>query len=193
MDGLAALRSKLVYLAGAIEHAPDGGKSWRRELAAWLKEELNLDVYDPCEQEWSLLSSYEKAHLRDWKASDTPKFRSIIRRFVDNDLRYLLSATCFVVCLWDEYAGRGAGTAGEITVAYWHKIPIFLVSSLSTTDIPGWVLACATEIFPDFEQMKRRVIELYGPVVPGSSKSPVGDNGVAEKTGENQCDFALEN
>lgn len=193
MDGLAASPSKLVYLAGAIEHAPDGGKTWRKELAAWLKEELKLDVYDPCVQEWSLLSPYEKAHLREWKASDTSRFRSIIRRFLDNDLHTLLNATCFVVCLWDEYAGRGAGTAGELTVAYWNKIPVFLVTGLSATEIPGWILACATEIFPNFEQMKHRLLELYGPRVPDSSNSSMSRTGATERSGEDQCNFVLEN
>ncbi|MCX7625222.1 MAG: nucleoside 2-deoxyribosyltransferase [Candidatus Sumerlaeaceae bacterium] len=188
MDGLKPLAGKLVYLAGAVEHAPDGGRGWRQTISTWLKEELKLDVFDPCVQELALLSPQEKVHLRGWKATDPNRFRTIIRRFVDNDLRQLLKATCFVVCLWDEYAARGAGTAGELTVAYWSKIPVYLVSSLSPTDIPGWILACATEVFTDFEQMKRRLVELYGQqrlvsssanVFPPPAESPQRD-GVVE-------------
>ncbi len=154
---------KLVYLAGAIEHAPDGGRGWRQQFKEFVTGQLGLEVFDPCVQEINLLTSYEKQNLRAWKKSDPERFRGVIRRFVDNDLHQLVSNTLFVVCLWDEYASKGAGTAGEVTVAYLHNLPVYLVTARPVEVVPGWVLACATEIFQDFAQLKCWLKERYQP------------------------------
>ena len=52
----------LAYLAGAIEYAPDLGRGWRREVAAFLKT-LGHDVYDPAEDERKSLT--EEAQFFD--------------------------------------------------------------------------------------------------------------------------------
>jgi hypothetical protein len=145
---------KRVYLAGAIEHAPDGGREWRDLMSQFLVQALGFDVFNPCVEEHSLLKPDEKHNFRTWKKSDPERFRRIVRRFVDNDLAHLTRDTLFVVCLWDEYANRGAGTAGELTVAYLLRIPIYLVQGCPMDSIPGWILACASEILPDFSSLQ---------------------------------------
>jgi len=143
-----------VYLAGAIEHAPDGGSEWRARMSQFLLQALGLEVFNPCVEEHSLLNPDEKHNFRAWKNSDPERFRRIVRRFVDNDLAHLTRDTLFVVCLWDEYAGRGAGTAGELTVAYLLRIPIYVVQGCPMDSIPSWILACASEILPDFSSLQ---------------------------------------
>ena len=168
MDGLTSLVTKnRVYLAGAIEHAPDKGKGWRAELEDFLRKR-NWHVFNPCTEEAFLLSPEEKGHLREWKQSDTERFRKVIRKFVDNDVKALSERTAFVVALWDCYAARGAGTAGEITLAYFLGIPVFLVCQCPLPEVPGWILACATEIYSDWESLKRRLAEMPAPDVYAS-------------------------
>lgn len=172
MGGLAlSVTKKAVYLAGAIEHAPDGGKQWREELARFVEERLGLPVFNPCVQEAGLLTPEEKLHLRSWKVTDPERFRGVIRRFVDNDLKHLLTATEFVICFWDEFAAKGAGTAGEVTLAYHANIPVYLVCGVPTERVPGWILACATEIFVDFSSLKHRLQQLYRSRAPLSPVS----------------------
>ncbi len=163
MGGLtASVETKHVYLAGAIEHAPDGGRAWRKELSTFIREHLQLAVFNPCEEEQALLSPEEKTSLRTWKCTAPEQFRTVIRRFVDNDLGHLRKSS-FVVCFWDRYANQGAGTAGEVTLAYFLNIPVYLVTACPVAEVPGWVLACTTHIFADFETLKQFLLRTHAP------------------------------
>jgi hypothetical protein len=153
-------------LAGAIEHAPDGGSGWRAKFREFLITCLGLEAFDPCVQEIELLTREEKHNLRNWKKTDPERFRLVIRKFVENDLDHLVNRTLFVVCFWDEYAARGAGTAGEVTVSYLYRIPLYLVAGRPVEEIPGWILACATEIFDDFAHLQARLLERYSQRLP---------------------------
>lgn len=142
-------------------------------MAQFLTEELGLLAFDPCVEEQALLSDEERRDLRQWKKTDLEKFRHIIRRFVDNDVTTLTQQTRFVICLWDEYAGRGAGTAGELTLAYVRRLPVYLVATAPLDRVPAWVLACATEIFDSFEALETRLRSLYAsPAVRACEVSP---------------------
>ncbi|MCX7716910.1 MAG: hypothetical protein N2111_00705 [Candidatus Sumerlaeaceae bacterium] len=145
---------KHVYLAGAIEFAPDGGRAWRRDMAAFLQDELGLPCYDPCVEEMSPLTPEERAGFRHWKSADRPRFLPVIRRIIDQDLDMLLQRTQFVVCLWDEHARGGAGTAGELTLAYRMGIPVYMVLAMPPASASSWILGCATEVFADFDALK---------------------------------------
>jgi nucleoside 2-deoxyribosyltransferase len=146
---------KHVYLAGAIEFAPDGGKGWRTDIARFLQAELGLSVFDPCVNEVALLTEDEKDNFREWKRTDRQRFLPVIRRIIDHDLDNVLHHTLFIVCLWDEHAMRGTGTAGELTVAYRHGIPVYMVLGMSANAVSSWAAGCATEVFSDFEELKR--------------------------------------
>ena len=152
---------KHVYLAGAIEYAPDGGKAWRRDLAAFIRTELGLAVFDPCVNEVSLLTEDEKEGFRDWKRADRAKFLPVIRRIIDYDIRQLLECTSLVVCYWDEHVSKGAGTAGELTLAYRHGIPVYLVLGISGEDLSSWAAGCATEVFASFDDLRARMLALH--------------------------------
>ena len=55
-------------------------------------------------------------------------------------------------CYWDQYAGRGAGTQGELTFAHRMGIPVYLICGMPVEEISGWLLGCATEVFLSFDE-----------------------------------------
>ncbi len=144
----------LVYLAGAIEHAPDGGRAWREEISRFLAGTLGHRVFNPCVEENHLLSAEEFRQFRRWKETDLPQFRRTMRKLIDTDLDILLHKTDYVVCLWDEHVLNGGGTHGELTVAYHRNIPVYMVSRIPRDNISSWILGCTTELFEDFGQLK---------------------------------------
>lgn len=151
-----------VYLAGAIEYAPDNGRQWRAEISRFLREQLNLEVFDPCERETAVMNEEERAGFRQWKSDDRARFLPVIRRIIDADLDNLLHHTDFVICLWDEHVMGGAGTAGELTLAYRAGIPVYLVTPLPLSRVSSWVLGCATQVFRDFDELRAYLAEMTG-------------------------------
>ena len=141
------------YLAGAIEYAPDLGRAWRRELTAFLRG-LGHDVYDPVDDELKSLTGEERRLFRGWKATDLPRYRVALRKIIDYDLDVVEHRSDAVIALWDQYAARGAGTQGELSVAYRRRKPVLLVAAMPATEISGWILGCATEVFPSFEALR---------------------------------------
>lgn len=151
------------YLAGAIEHAPDLGKEWREEISIFLTRELNHEFYNPLEEEASNLTSEELVSFRGLKATDVDAYKIIIRKLIDGDLNELKNQIDYIICLWDEYSEKGGGTHGELTVAYEHGIPVYMVTDKLKTEISGWILGCTTEIFPDFAKLKKFLKQKYRP------------------------------
>ena len=142
-----------VYLSGAIEYAPDHGRAWRAEVTPFL-ESLGHEVYDPARDERKNLADDEIANFRAWKHSDTPRFQQTVRKIIDYDLARIAKQTDIVVCFWDSYAQRGAGTQAEITFAYWLNIPVYLISSEALTEISGWMLGCSSAVVPNLHDFK---------------------------------------
>ena len=137
------------YLAGSIEYSPDLGKGWRAEITPLLKS-LGHEVYDPAEDEKKNLSDIEVREFRSWKSSDLPRFQQTVRKIIAYDLDFIERQCDAVVCYWDRYAGRGAGTQGELTFAHRLGIPVYMICGMPVEEISGWLLACATEVFRDF-------------------------------------------
>jgi hypothetical protein len=138
------------YLAGSIEYSPDRGKAWRLEIAPRLRE-LGHEVYDPAEDEVKNLTEVEAREFRSWKQTDLKRFRRTVQKIIDFDLDLIEQRADAIVCFWDEYAGRGAGTQGELTFAHRLGLPVYLVCGMPVDQISGWLLACATEIFSGFD------------------------------------------
>ncbi len=146
----------LAYLCGAIEYSPDHGKAWRAEITLFLREQGH-EVYDPALDEKKNLSDEEVRDFRKWKATDLARFQATIRKIIDWDLEWVGRKSDFIVAYWDEYSGRGAGTQGELTLAYSRGIPVYLVTAVPVAQISGWILGCATEVFTSFEELKHRL------------------------------------
>ena len=154
--------SLTVYLAGAIEYAPDNGCAWREELTRFLEGELGHAVFNPCLEENHVLTPEEFRHFRTWKRTDLPRFRQTVRKIIHTDLHTLLNRIDYIVCLWDEYVLQGAGTHGELTLAFWHGIPVYMVSHIPVEQMSSWIIGCTTELFTDFEALKAFLRQQYG-------------------------------
>ncbi len=149
------------YLAGAIEHSPDRGKAWRDEMNFFLQEQLHHSCYNPLIEESKYLSLEELATFRSYKATDIELFRSLVRRLIDGDLNALNSNIDYVICYWDKYAIKGGGTYGELTFAYWKKIPVYMVTDLPLATISSWILGCTTQIFSTLDDLKDFLLKKY--------------------------------
>jgi hypothetical protein len=143
-----------VYLAGAIEHAPDNGAGWRRELGAWIRETLGHDVLDPSEHDFQQLTDEERARFREWKLSDPARFAPLIHRIIDHDLRLLVERTDYVVVRWCGDTTRGGGTHGELTVCRLLGIPVYLKLDVARAEVSSWILGCADETFEDWDALR---------------------------------------
>src|SRR5579864_6127419 len=139
------------YLAGSIEYSPDLGKGWRAAIKPGLKA-LGHDVYDPAENELKGLTETEAREFRTWKATDLKRFRQTIQKIIAYDLDLIEHRCDAVICYWDQYAGRGAGTQGELTFAHRMGIPVYLICAMPVEQVSGWLLGCATEVFTSFEE-----------------------------------------
>lgn len=142
----------IIYLSGAIEHAPDYGKAWRAQLAPRLRA-LGHVVYDPATDEKKNLTDEEVRNFRAWKRSDLKQFRRTVRKIIDWDLEWIERRADCVVCYWDEHCSKGAGTQAELTVGYQRGMPVYLVAGMPVEQISGWILGCATRIFGSFDEL----------------------------------------
>lgn len=143
-----------VYLAGAMEHAPDLGAAWRNEISQFLTSELGHGVFNPCVEQTHVLTPEERRLFRTWKDTDLNRFRATVRKIIHKDLDTLLNQVDYIICLWDEFVANGGGTQGEITMAYFHSVPIYMVSAIPVTEISSWILGCTTELFTNFEDLR---------------------------------------
>jgi len=143
----------LIYLSGAIEHAPDKGRGWRAKITPFLRD-LGHEVYDPAKDVRKNLDQQEMDHFREWKRTDLDRFRAALRKIIAWDLDWVEHRCDCVVAFWDEYAQRGAGSGSELTLAHRRGIPVYLVAGMPVEEISGWVLGCAGEIFTDFDQLR---------------------------------------
>jgi len=143
----------LFYLSGSIEYAPDRGREWRAAITPFLAS-LGHDVYDPALDETKNLTREEVSGFRSWKATDLARFQQTLRKIIEWDLDWIEHRCDAVLCYWDEYATRGAGTQAELTFAHRLGKPVFLVTGVPTAQISGWILGCASHIFSDFQQFR---------------------------------------
>lgn len=150
----------LVYLCGSIEYSPDHGKAWRATITPFLQS-LGHQVYDPALDEKKDLTDEEIREFRTWKTLDLERFQATIRKIIDYDLEWIENRCDYIVSYWDEYAARGAGTQGELTLAYRRGIPVYLVTTLPHSQISGWILGCAAEVFSNFEELKNFLLLKY--------------------------------
>ena len=144
------------YLAGSIEYSPDLGKGWRAEITPVLKA-LGHEIYDPAADKRKNLTEAEAREFRAWKQSDLQRFRRTIQKIIAYDLDLIEHQCDAIVCYWDQHAGRGAGTQGELTFAHRMGIPVYLICGMPVEQISGWLLGCATEVFASFEEFNEFV------------------------------------
>lgn len=152
----------LAFLCGGMEFSPDGGRQWRQRIRLWLQENLNHRVYDPTVETRRVLNEEESKNYREWKLTDLDRFRRVMRIVINHDVDVMANQADYVVCLWDEAAKEGGGTQAELTAAYRKGIPVYMVAEMPVEEISGWVVACSTKIFPDFNELKSYLAATYG-------------------------------
>ncbi len=144
-----------VYLSGGMEYAPNEGRAWRTELQQWLQDKLRCEVFNPnVESDRFLRTHYPHVDIRALKEVDVVSFAAIVAQLVELDCSEIAERSDLVICYWDEAAMRGAGTKGELTIAKHFGKPVYMVTSVPYSDIPGWVLGCTTMIFSSFDELK---------------------------------------
>lgn len=142
-----------IYLSGAIEHAPDHGRHWRAALTPFLQSQGH-EVYDPAADAKKDLSAEEVEHFREWKRTDVKRFQGTVRKIIAYDLDIVERRTDAIICYWDEYCSRGAGTQGELTVAHRLGLSVYLVTAMPVESISGWILGCSSQIFSSMEALQ---------------------------------------
>lgn len=150
----------IAYLSGAMENAKNEGSGWRSEITIWLKDKLDHSVIDPVIETTNLVKKTGAQNYRDWKTSDPNKFKKFVRKVIDNDLNSVVNKADYLICLWNNEVG--GGTPSEVTMAYYHNKPVYLINQLDMPNqISGWIMSCATEVFRDFYELKKRLLEIY--------------------------------
>ncbi len=152
----SGLRGKCrAYLSGGMEYAGNEGRDWRLMLQEWLERELDWDVFNPnIESDRIIRQRFATLDFRELKMKELHRYRTIVSELVDLDCREIAERSDVVICYWDESAMRGAGTKGELTMARYSGKPVYMVTSTSLNEIPGWILACTTEFFSSFDALK---------------------------------------
>ena len=151
----------IAYLSGAMEYAVDEGSGWRLNMANWLSAQLGHNVIDPVEESRLLMLQENSTDYRTWKESDTERYREFVRQCVDRDIRAVTKEVDYIICLWNEEVFKGAGTHGEVTLAFQHNVPVYLVNQIPLRDLSGWIMACSSEIFNNFEELKVFLLENF--------------------------------
>jgi nucleoside 2-deoxyribosyltransferase len=99
------------------------------------------------------LTEQETCEFRGWKQTDLPRFQQTMRKIIQYDLDWVEDRCDALVAYWDEHAGKGAGTQGELTAAYRRGVPVYLVTKLPVAEVSGWILGCASQVFSSFEEL----------------------------------------
>ncbi|MBC8345222.1 MAG: hypothetical protein ISR82_08285 [Candidatus Marinimicrobia bacterium] len=149
------------YLSGAMEFASDEGAGWREDMTLWLDKTVGHSVYNPVLESEALVKEYGAESYRDWKKNDIQKYSDFIRVCVNRDIDIVRNKTDYLICLWDEGVLKGAGTHAEVTIAYECGKPVYLVNKFPVEDLSGWIMACSTEIFSEFDELKIFLADQY--------------------------------
>jgi hypothetical protein len=145
-----------------MEYAKNEGVDWRSMMEKWIVRELGHSVFNPnSESERYLKKKLPKASLRELKFSDIDKFQSIVRGIVKLDSEEIAKRSDYIICYWDRSAQRGAGTKGELTIARFFNKPVYMVSNVQRTNIPGWILGCTSEMFESFTELQNFLRKRY--------------------------------
>jgi hypothetical protein len=151
------------YLSGGIEYAQDFGKNWRYEISEWLTAAFNHQIFNPTKE--SIIFFQEKfPGFKRSKLKELPvqEIRRIISSLVDFEIATIINDIDYVICFWDESCYKGAGTQGELTVAKYNNIPVYIVTQIDINKIPSWIIGCSTEIFKNFDELKTHLKLIYG-------------------------------
>jgi hypothetical protein len=158
------------YLGGAVEKAPDRGVKWREDMSEWMKT-VNILPINPLDFDNNIAENYGLADPKEVAVINVnERFQrrcDFMREIVTLDINAVIDSDILVVHM-DEYTLAGAGTFGEMTVAWQKTIPVvvWVTGKLSLDDLPGWALGTANFItesqkqFRDYLKILARILFL---------------------------------
>ena len=152
----------IAYLSGAIEYSHDEGEGWRNNITEWLASKLHHSVINPVEESRLIISNTDSHNYRNWKETDLKRYKNFINKFVLRDIKAVTKEVNYIICLWNKEVFKGAGTHGEVTLAFEHGIPVYVVNQVPLTDLSGWIIACSAEVFKNFEELKLFLLRKFG-------------------------------
>ena len=145
-----------IYLSGGMQFKKGLGAKWRKTCSEKLMA-MGYFPLDICELDRAYAEANKELFYRfskDFTRDELLRFKSNIRKhFIFTDLELVRKDSDAIIVLWDEGAQLGGGTHNEISDAYEHDIPIFLVTQVPLEKIPGWVVSQTTKIFTRWEQL----------------------------------------
>ena len=144
-----------------MEFAENEGAEWRKNLTTWLESELGHTSIDPVVESAKIVAENNAYDYRDWKTNKPEKYADFIRLCVLNDIDIVVNRADYLICLWDQNVIKGAGTHAEITLAFKENKPVYLVNRLSPSDLSGWIMACSSEVFSSFSELKEFLNSKY--------------------------------
>jgi hypothetical protein len=157
------------YLSGGMEYALNEGVDWRKMMEEWIDRELGHSVFNPnSESQKYLKKKLRNVNLRKLKFSNVDRFQTIVRGIVKLDSEEIARKTDYVICYWDRSAQRGAGTKGELTIARFFGKPVYMVTRMKHSSIPGWILGCTSRTFHSFGELKVHLKQKYAVTIPRS-------------------------
>ena len=152
-----------IYLSGGMQMKKGLGATWRRNAAEKLKT-LGYFPLDITELDRAYAAAHGDlfyAYNSEFTAEQILQFKSNIRKhFIYTDLELVDKDSDAVIVLWDEAAQLGGGTHNEISHAYEHDVPIFMVTTVPMETVPGWILSQVTKIFTKWDSLYSYLEEL---------------------------------
>lgn len=158
-----------IYLAGAIEKAPDGGVGWRKTVRPIL-EKKGFKVFDPCIETDGALAKHlgwDEFNITKWRElreEDPEKCAEAADWIVEQDLNAVLQSDILLIYC-NQYGIKSAGTLGEATVAKTEGIPVVLLldRGISEPDLPLWLLGCSYNIvhYNPYKSLVNQVEEYF--------------------------------
>jgi hypothetical protein len=147
-----------------MQFAPDGelGGVWRETCSERLREmgfyPLDITALDVAytNTHGKLYSSFDAADKRILEMKS-----NLRKHFVTTDLQLIEENSDAIILLYDEGVRKGAGTISEAQHAYNLGLPIFIVNSFDKVkEIPGWLIALSTRVFPNFDELHEYLVKL---------------------------------
>lgn len=150
----------LIYLAGSMHGLKGYGKRWRDRETRWFKQ-YGVKTFSPPDREPEVVKRHnispellKTQSYRIDKATRIPLYQEII----NFDLR-AIRRCCDAVVVY--FTKESAGTCSEITWAWWHGIPVYLVNASGSKHINPWVEACCTTVHSNFERLRNHLKVKY--------------------------------
>jgi nucleoside 2-deoxyribosyltransferase len=140
-------RTRISYLAGAIDTVADRGLGWRKRFANALAK-VGIGVVIPNDIEEKELPP---AQMMALKVKDVDEFKRTFRKHIIRPDLAAMDACDMVVVRWNGEAI--AGTAHECGRAFMRGQPVFLVTPRSFLKVPSWLLACCDKEFHTIDEL----------------------------------------